>query len=138
MEITQKLQPVQDKAYQLFIEVESQGAELEKVVTIAEQHLEGFVNDVVIQKFIEQKVVAQKQVEETQATPKDFEEELPRPEWLGTSHKWVLGDFWPLTKFWEILGQVWPILGLRQPVEDKAEIVGSWPLFGSFLGFGNM
>jgi hypothetical protein len=32
--------------------------------------------------------------------------------------------------------------GLRQPVEggaqDEAEIVGSRPLFGSFLGFGNM
>jgi hypothetical protein len=47
----------------------------------------------------------------------------------------------PLTKFWEILGQV-DHFGLRQPVEggaqDEVEIVGSWPLFGSFLGFGNM
>jgi chromosome segregation ATPase len=29
MEVTQKLQPVQEKAYQLFTEVEGQGAELE-------------------------------------------------------------------------------------------------------------
>ena len=36
MEITQKLQPIQDKAYQLFIEVEGQGSELEQVVTIVE------------------------------------------------------------------------------------------------------
>jgi hypothetical protein len=48
MEITQWLQPVQDKACQLFIEVESQGAELEQVVITTEQHLEGPVNNVVI------------------------------------------------------------------------------------------
>jgi hypothetical protein len=54
MEITQWLQPVQDKAYQLFTEVESRGAELEQVVTTAEQRLEGPVNDAVIQEFTEQ------------------------------------------------------------------------------------
>jgi hypothetical protein len=31
MEVTQRLQPVQDKACRLFIEVEIQGAELEQV-----------------------------------------------------------------------------------------------------------
>jgi hypothetical protein len=36
MEITQKLQPVQDKSYQLLTEVEGQGAELEQVSTTAE------------------------------------------------------------------------------------------------------
>jgi hypothetical protein len=36
MEVTQWLQPVQDKAYQLFIEVESRGVELENVVNAAE------------------------------------------------------------------------------------------------------
>jgi hypothetical protein len=51
MEVTQRLQPVQDKACQLFTEVESRGAELEQVVTAAEQCLEGPVNDTVIQEF---------------------------------------------------------------------------------------
>ena len=53
MEITQKLQLLQDKAYQLFIEVESKGAELEQVVTTTEQCLEGPLNDAVIQEFAE-------------------------------------------------------------------------------------
>ena len=48
MEVTQRLQPMQDKACQLFTEVESQGEELEHVVTAAEQCLEGPVNDAVI------------------------------------------------------------------------------------------
>jgi len=59
MEVTQKLQPVQEKAYQLFIEVEGQGAELEQVVTTVEQCLEGPINDAVIQEFVEQEVIAQ-------------------------------------------------------------------------------
>jgi hypothetical protein len=62
MEITQKLQPVQDKAYQLFTEVEGQGAELEQVVTTTEQRLEGPINDAVIHEFTEKEVVAQQQV----------------------------------------------------------------------------
>jgi hypothetical protein len=49
MEVTQRLQPVQDKACQLFTEVESRGAELEQVVLAVEQCLEGPVNDTVIQ-----------------------------------------------------------------------------------------
>jgi hypothetical protein len=65
MEVTQRLQLVQDKAYQLFIEVEGRGAELEQVVTVVEQHLEGPVNDAVIQEFVEQEVVAHQQVEES-------------------------------------------------------------------------
>jgi hypothetical protein len=59
MEITQRFQHVQDKAYQLFTEVENQGAELEQVVTTAEQRLEGPVNDAIIQEFAEKEVVAQ-------------------------------------------------------------------------------
>jgi hypothetical protein len=53
MEVNQKLQPIQDKAYQLLIEVEGQGAELEQVVTVAEQILEGPINDAIIQEFVE-------------------------------------------------------------------------------------
>jgi hypothetical protein len=63
MEITQKLQPVQDKAYQLFTKVEGQGVELEQVSTAVEQCLEGPVSDAVIQEFAEQELVAQQQVE---------------------------------------------------------------------------
>jgi hypothetical protein len=63
MEVTQRLQPVQDKAYQLFTEIEGRGAELEQVVTAAEQCLEGPVNEAVIQEFTEQEAVAQQQVE---------------------------------------------------------------------------
>ena len=51
MEVTQRLQPIHDNAYQLFTEIEGRGAELEQVITVAEQCLEGPVNEAVIQKF---------------------------------------------------------------------------------------
>jgi hypothetical protein len=63
MEVTHKIQPVKDKAYQLFTEVEDQGEELEQVVTTIEQRLEGPINDEIIQEFAEQEVVAQQQDE---------------------------------------------------------------------------
>jgi predicted RNase H-like nuclease (RuvC/YqgF family) len=63
MEVTQRLQPVQDQAYQLFMEVEGRGIELEQVVTTTEQCLEGPINDVVIQEFAEQEAMAQQQFE---------------------------------------------------------------------------
>jgi uncharacterized protein YggU (UPF0235/DUF167 family) len=66
MEVTQRLQPVQDKGYQFFTEVEGQGTEIEKVVTTAEQCLEGPINDEVIQEFLEQEVVSHQQVEVAQ------------------------------------------------------------------------
>jgi hypothetical protein len=59
MEVNQRLQPVQYKAYQFFTEVEGRGAELEQVVTAAEQRLEGTVNDAVIQEFNEQEAKVQ-------------------------------------------------------------------------------
>ena len=57
MEVTQRLQPVQEKACQLFTEVEIRGAELEQIVITTEQRLEGLVNDVVIQDFTKKEVV---------------------------------------------------------------------------------
>lgn len=51
MEVTQRIQPVQDKACMLFSEIESQGVELEQVVITIEQRLEGLVNDTVILEF---------------------------------------------------------------------------------------
>jgi hypothetical protein len=53
MEVTQRLQPVQDEACKLLEEIEGQGIELEQVVTSFEQCLEGPVNEAVIQEFTE-------------------------------------------------------------------------------------
>ena len=80
MEVSQRLQPVQEKACQLFIEVENQGVELEKVVSAAEQHLEGPINDTLIQEFTEQEVIALQEVEAAQAKLEMFKVELLRPE----------------------------------------------------------
>jgi hypothetical protein len=80
MEVTQKLQPVQDAACLLFEEIEGRGAELEQVVTSVEQCLEGPVNEAVIQEFVEQEALAQQQVEAARAKLEAFEAELPRPE----------------------------------------------------------
>jgi phage shock protein A len=80
MEVTQRLQPIQDEACQLFVEIEGRGEELEQVVTAAEQRLEGPVNEAVIQEFTEQEALAQQQVEAARAKLKAFEAELPRSE----------------------------------------------------------
>jgi chromosome segregation ATPase len=80
MEVTQRLQPAQDKACLLFTEVESQGAELEQVILTAEQCLEGPVNDAVIQEFTEQEATTKQQVEAARAKLEAFEAELLRPE----------------------------------------------------------
>ena len=63
MEVSQRLQPLQEKACQLFTEFESQAVDLEQVVITIEQRMEGPVNDAVIQEFTEKEVVALQQVE---------------------------------------------------------------------------
>jgi hypothetical protein len=63
MEVSQQLQQIQEKACQLFIELEIQGDEPEQVVINVEQCLEGPLNDTVIQEFTEQEDVALQQVE---------------------------------------------------------------------------
>jgi hypothetical protein len=80
MEVTQRLQPVQDEACTLFEEIEGQGAQLEQVVTSVEQRLEGPVTEKVIQEFIEQEALAKQQVEAARAKLEAFEAELPRSE----------------------------------------------------------
>jgi NADH:ubiquinone oxidoreductase subunit D len=80
MEVTQFLQLVKDKACQLFTEVEIKLAELEQVVIIAEQCLEGPVNDASIQEFTEQEATTKQQVEAARANLEPFEAELLRPE----------------------------------------------------------
>jgi len=112
MEVMQQLQPLQDRACQLFLEIESQGTDLEQVVNTTEKHLEGPVSNELIQEFTEQEEVAKQQVEIAQAKLEAFEVDLPREEWLGASHRWVLGAWWPMTKFWRVLGHIWPIWGL--------------------------
>jgi hypothetical protein len=72
MEVTQRLQPIQDKACQLFAEIKGRGEELEQVITTAEQRLEGPVNEAVIQEFTEQEVVAQQQVEASSSQARGF------------------------------------------------------------------
>ena len=78
MEVTQRLQPVQDEACTLFEEIKGQGAYLEHVVTIVEQCLEVHVTEKLIQEFIEQEAPAKKQVEEARAKLETFEALLPR------------------------------------------------------------
>jgi hypothetical protein len=80
MEVTQRLQPAQDEACQLFEEIEGRGEEMEKVVTSVEQRLEGPLNEAVLQEFVEQEALTQQQVEATRARLEDFEAELPRSE----------------------------------------------------------
>jgi hypothetical protein len=58
MEVTQRLQPVQDATCLLFEEIEGRGEELEQAVTAVEQHLEGPVTKAVIQEFTEQEAQA--------------------------------------------------------------------------------
>ena len=48
MEVSQRIQPIQEKACQLFIKVEIQGVELEQVVNTTKQRLEGLVNEALI------------------------------------------------------------------------------------------
>ena len=99
---------MQDEACTLFEEIEWQGSQLEQVVTIVEQWLEGMVTETVIQEFDEKEALVKQQVEATRGKINAFEGALPISEWLETSHRWVLGACWTLTKFWGILGQIWP------------------------------
>jgi hypothetical protein len=80
MEVSQQLQPIQEKACQLFAKLEIQGYELEQVVITVEQCLEGLLNDTVIQEFTEKEDVALQQVEASRANLEEFEVELIRPE----------------------------------------------------------
>jgi hypothetical protein len=45
MEVAQKLQPWQDETCKVFEEIEGQGSQLDQVVAVVEQHLEGSVTE---------------------------------------------------------------------------------------------
>jgi hypothetical protein len=80
MEVTERLQPIQDAACKLFEEIEGRGAEMEQVVTLVEQRLEGPMNEEFLQDFSEKEALMKQQVEEARARLKDFEVELPKLE----------------------------------------------------------
>jgi len=82
MEVTQRLQLVQDEACTIFEEIEGQGSQLDQVVATVEQHLEGPVTKQVIQEFAKQEALVKQQVEAAWAKLKAFEVVVPRYEWL--------------------------------------------------------
>jgi hypothetical protein len=53
MEATQRLQLVQEESCVMFEEIEGQGSQLDQVVVIVEQCLEGLVREKLIQDFVE-------------------------------------------------------------------------------------
>jgi hypothetical protein len=87
MEVTQKLQPMQDEACKVFEEIDGQGSQLDQVVAAIEQHLEGPVTEQTIHELIEQEAQVRQQVEADRFNLEAFEAALFAPEWLGTSHR---------------------------------------------------
>jgi hypothetical protein len=63
MEVTQKLQPMQDEACKVFEEIDGKGSQLDQVVAIVEQCLEGPVTEKTIQELTEQEAQVKQQVE---------------------------------------------------------------------------
>jgi hypothetical protein len=63
-----------------FTEIEGRGAELEQVVTAAEQRLEGPVNEVVIQEFMNRRSWHKNKSKQARAKLEVFEAELSRSE----------------------------------------------------------
>jgi hypothetical protein len=80
MEVTQRLQPVQDEACMIFEELEGKGSQLDQLVATMEQHLEGPVTEQVIQEFAEKEALARQQVEVSRAKIEAFEAALPKSE----------------------------------------------------------
>jgi hypothetical protein len=61
MQVTERLHSVHDEACTLFKEIEGHGAQLEQVVTLVEQHLEGLVIEKFIQEFAKKEALGKKQ-----------------------------------------------------------------------------
>jgi hypothetical protein len=72
MEVTKRLHPVQDESCMLFEEIEGQGSQLEQVVTIVEQCLEGHVTEKLIQDFTDQEALVKQQFDADRAKIKSF------------------------------------------------------------------
>jgi hypothetical protein len=58
MEVTQKLQPMQDESCKVFKEIDDQGSQLDQVVVAIEQCLKGFVIEKIVQELIDQEAQA--------------------------------------------------------------------------------
>jgi hypothetical protein len=58
MEVTQKLQPVQDEDCKVFEETDGQGSQLDQVVVAVEQYLEGPIMEQKVQELAEQEAQA--------------------------------------------------------------------------------
>jgi hypothetical protein len=71
---------VQDESCTLFEELEGQGSQLEQVVTIVEQRLEGPVTEQVIQEYAEKEALVKQQVEASRAKLEAFKVVFPRSE----------------------------------------------------------
>jgi hypothetical protein len=85
MEVTQRLQPVQDEACQLFEEIEGRGVELEQVVIAVEQCLEEPMKEAFIQEFTEQEALAKLQVKKLEPGSRILRQSYPDQSDLGWS-----------------------------------------------------
>jgi hypothetical protein len=80
MEVTQKLQPMQDEAYKVFEEIDGHGSQLDQVVVSVEQCLEGPVIEKMIQELAEKEAQEKQQVEAALVKLEAFKVALSRPE----------------------------------------------------------
>jgi hypothetical protein len=80
MEVTQKIQPMQDESCKVFKEIDGQGSQLDQVIAIVEQHLEGPVTEKMIQELIEKEAQEKQQFEEALVKLESLKAALSRPE----------------------------------------------------------
>jgi hypothetical protein len=80
MEVTQKLQSVQDEACKVFEEIDGQGSQLDQVVATVEQCLEGSVTKKMIQELAKKEAQVKQQVEVARVNIEAFEVTLSKPE----------------------------------------------------------
>jgi hypothetical protein len=80
MEVTHRLQPMQEESCVVFEEIEGQGSKLDQVVVTVEQCLEGTITEKLIQEFTKQEAQVKQQVEVARAKLEAFEASLPRSE----------------------------------------------------------
>jgi hypothetical protein len=77
MEVTQRLQLVQDEACTVFEKIEGKGSQLDQVVATVEYCLEGTIIEQMIQELIEQEAQAKQQDDAAQAKLEAFKAALP-------------------------------------------------------------
>jgi hypothetical protein len=136
MEVTQRLQPVQDEACTLFEEIEGQGAQLEQVVTMVEQRLEGPVTEKVIQEFTSRRLWRSSRSRQLEPSSRPSRQSYPDQSDSDESQVSVGG----LLALDQVLWKRWSCLtnfgDFDRLVEDEApgeaEITGSHPLLWDF------